>query len=254
MSHSTDGQGASDFFVGWGKAPSGTAGFVLRIVAALAGFAFLLSFALAWSVQERGGGGFGGGLKLQGRVANLPYPVLQVFPNAKYPAGHMMLIAGGGKQNMGATVAKLQGKAVEVRGFLLKRGDIDVIVTDTPGHFKVLDETAKIAAVKPVSLGRWRIAGEICDGKCYAGVMRPGTGIAHKACANLCIAGDQPAVLATVRPVNGAGFVLLAGQDGKLPPVSLYDHVALPVELEGELVKFGDLYVLKADWSKVVRQ
>ena len=84
--------------------------------------------------------------------------------------------------------------------------------------------------------------------------MRPGTGLAHKACANLCIAGDQPAVFSAVRPVNGASFLLLAGPDGGLPPKSLYDYVALPVELEGELVRYGDLHVFKVDWSKVVRQ
>ncbi len=143
---------------------------------------------------------------------------------------------------------------MEVSGVLLKRGDIDVIITDTPGHYKVLEGAATSPPLTAVSLGRFRIAGEICDGKCYAGIMRPGNGIAHKACANLCIAGDQPAVLATFRPVAGASFVLLAAADGNIPPRKMYDYVALPVELEGELVRYGDLLVLKADWSKIARQ
>ncbi|MGE3246507.1 MAG: hypothetical protein AB7F96_01375 [Beijerinckiaceae bacterium] len=245
---------ATEFFVGYAPPPRGIGRFVFAAAAAFLAAAFVFAFALAWSVQERGGGGFGGGLKLQGRVANAPYPVLQIFPSARYPSGHVMLIAGGGKQGMGPAVAKLEGKALEVSGFLLKRGDIDVIVTDTRGHYKVLEETAKLPALQPVSMGRWRIAGEICDGKCYAGVMRPGRGIAHKACANLCIAGDQPAVFATVRPFSGASFMLLADADGKLPPKILYDYVALPVELEGEVMKYGDLFVFRADWSSIRRQ
>lgn len=243
-----------DFFVGYGRAPRNVARYVIKLVLGALAFVFALSFALAWSVQERGGGGFGGGLKVQGRVANLPYPVLQIFPSAKYPRGHVMLIAGGGKQGMGKTVDKLVGKALEVRGFLLKRGDLDVIVTDTPGHYKTIAETATVAALAPQSHGRFRIAGEICDGKCYSGVMRPGRGIAHKACANLCIAGDQPAIFATVRPVKGASFLLLANSSGKIPPKSMYDYVALPVELEGELVQYGDLLVFKADWSSIRKQ
>lgn len=245
---------AQEFFVGYGSAPRGIARFAVRLALGLLAVAFLLSMALGYSLQERGGGGFGGGLKVVGRVANLPYPVLQIYPSAKYPSGHVMLIAGGGKQGMGETVAKLAGNSVEVSGFLLKRGDIDVIVTDAPSHYKVLSEAPQVPALQPESLGRYRIAGEICDGKCYAGVMRPGTGISHRACANLCIAGDQPAVFATVRPFAGASFMLLADKDGKIPPKVMYDFVALPVELEGELVRYGDLYVLKADWSRIARQ
>jgi hypothetical protein len=236
----------AEFFVGYGRPPQGVSRFVIKVILALLVFAFVLSFAIAWSVQERGGSGFAGGLKVQGQVANLPYPVVRIFPNSRYPKGHVMLIAGGGKQGISAHVATLKGKSVELRGFLLKRGDIDVIVTDTPGHYKILADKPPVAPMQPVSLGKWRIAGEICDGKCYAGVMRPGTGLSHKACANLCIAGEQPAVLATVRPVNGASFLLLADKSGKIPPRTMFDYVALPVELEGELVRYGDLHVLKA--------
>lgn len=244
----------SEFFVGYARPPSGLARFAIKVAGGLLAGAFLLAFALGHSVQERGGGGFGGSVTVVGRVANLPYPVVQVFPTDKYPSGHVMLIAGGGKHGMGDTVAKLAGKAVEVRGFLLKRGDIDVIVTDSAEHFKVVDENPATAALTPHTLGRFRLAGEICDGKCYAGIMRPGTGISHKACANLCIAGDQPAVLATFRPVMGRSFVLLAGLDGKIPPPAMYDQVAVPVELDGELLRYGDLLVLRADWSSVRRQ
>ena len=251
---SAQGGENAEFFVGYGNAPRGVGWLVLKVIAGFLMLAFVLSFALAWSVQDRSGSRFGGGLKVQGRVANLPYPVIQIFPNTQYPNGHVMLIAGGGKLGMGPVVETLKGKSVEARGFLLKRGDLDVIVTDTSGHYTVIAGKPAIAALGPVSLGRFRIAGEICDGKCYAGVMRPGRGIAHKACANLCIAGDQPAVLATTRPVKGASFLLLAGADGQLPPRTLYDYVALPVELEGELVRHGNLHVFKVDWIKVKTQ
>lgn len=243
-----------EFFVGYGSVPRGVSRYALKVIAILLASVFLLSFALAWSVQERGGGGFGAGLTLQGRVANLPYPVAQVFPSPKYPSGHVFLILGAGKTGMGPVIEELKGKAVEIKGAHLKRGDLDMIVTNSKNNYKIIDENPKIAELKPEPLGRFRIAGEICDGKCYAGGMRPGWGIAHKACANLCIAGDQPAVLATYRPVKGANFLLLADKNGNKPPNKMYDFVAIPAVLEGELVRYGDLLVLKADWSRTKRQ
>lgn len=243
-----------EFFVGYGAAPRGVSRYAIKVILVLLAGAFLISFALAWSVQERGGGGFGEALTVKGRVANLPYPAVQVFPTPDYPSGYVLLILGAGKTGMGPVVDKLKGKAVEVKGAHLKRGDLNMIVTNSMNNYKVIDENPKIAALKPESLGTFRIAGEICDGKCYAGGMRPGRGIAHRACANLCIAGEQPAVLATFRPIKGANFLMLADKDGNKPPKKMYDFVALPAVLEGELVRYGDLLVLKADWSKIKRQ
>ena len=103
----------------------------------------------------------------------------------------------------------------------------------------------------PVSLGRWRIAGEICDGKCYAGAMRPGTGLAHKACANLCIAGGVPAVFVSSSPVEGHRYFLLADETGKPAGELLKDHVAVYVEAEGEVERLDDLAVFRIDRSTI---
>ena len=97
--------------------------------------------------------------------------------------------------------------------------------------------------VKP--LGRWRLTGEICDGKCYAGAMRPGTGLAHKACANLCLIGGVPPVLVTTAPVEGERFLLIAGADGGPVTPALLDHVATLVQVEGDVERRGSLLVLR---------
>ena len=84
--------------------------------------------------------------------------------------------------------------------------------------------------------------------------MRPGVGLAHKACANLCIKGGIPPVLVLDQPVRAGGletvFVLLSDMQGGAVGQELYDLVALMVRLEGALERHGDLLVLKTDLNR----
>ena len=77
--------------------------------------------------------------------------------------------------------------------------------------------------------------------------MRPGRGLAHKACANLCLIGDVPPVFVTTQPVEGAEFLLITGPDGTRLPAAAYDFVGQPVSVEGEVERFGDLAVFRLD-------
>ena len=103
------------------------------------------------------------------------------------------------------------------------------------------------ALPEAVPLGRWRLAGEICDGKCLAGAMRPGRGLAHKACANLCLIGDIPPVFVSTQPVEGSEFLLVLDRNGGPMPKAAYDYIAQFVSVEGEVARHGDLLVLKMD-------
>lgn len=189
---------------------------------------------------------WGGEQTLRGHVSRIGYPLLHLPPDRDFPRGRVMLLSGGGKR--GADVPESAGP-VELRGSVLRRGTIEMLVVDGPG--KPLDDTPDLQAALRESLGRWRIAGEICDGKCYAGAMRPGSGIAHKACANLCLIGDIPAILVTVAPVAGSHFLLLAGRDGGPLPPEIRDWVAIPVELQGDVERVGNVLVLRVDATKM---
>ena len=113
-------------------------------------------------------------------------------------------------------------------------------------------DSIKIAAggaskveVKP--LGRWRLKGEICDGKCLAGAMRPGRGLSHKACANLCLIGGVPPVFVASGQVDGSEFFLLANKDGEPLPDKYLDYVAVYVQLDGDVERRGRMLVFKVD-------
>jgi len=96
-------------------------------------------------------------------------------------------------------------------------------------------------------LGRWKLAGEICDGKCLAGAMRPGRGLAHKACANLCVAGGVPPVFVSSQPVEGSEFLMISGPERAEIPDAVYDFMAQFISVEGHISRHGDLLVFAMD-------
>jgi hypothetical protein len=101
--------------------------------------------------------------------------------------------------------------------------------------------------------GRTTLEGEIVDSKCWLGVMRPGDGKVHKACASLCIRGGIPPMFVT-RTEGAPGISLMTTFDGKaIPPESILEYVADPVRLTGLIEKRGDVYIFKADLSTLAR-
>jgi hypothetical protein len=96
-----------------------------------------------------------------------------------------------------------------------------------------------------VPLGKWRLSGEICDGKCLSGAMRPGRGLSHRACANLCLIGGVPPVFVSAEPVDGEEFFLMADENGDPLPDQYLDHVAVYISLDGEIERRGNIRVFK---------
>ncbi|MGI9422759.1 MAG: hypothetical protein ACR2PA_06170, partial [Hyphomicrobiaceae bacterium] len=101
------------------------------------------------------------------------------------------------------------------------------------------------------ALGRWRLKGEICDGKCLAGAMRPGRGLAHRACANLCLIGGVPPIFVASEPVAGSQFFLLADQDGNALPDAYLNHVAVYISLDGTIERRGKILLFKVDLASL---
>lgn len=184
----------------------------------------------------------------RGRLETNGYSLLHVGPDAAFPRGRVLLLSGFGKR--GPPVDGATG-IVEFRGGLMRRGDIEMLVVDDPP--KQVAPAADAGTLSRQSLGRWRIVGEICDGKCYPGGMRPGSGVSHRACAVLCLSGDVPPVFVTLAPVAGQSFLILAAPNGESPFVHIAHVIGIPVELEGEVERVGNVLVLRLDPEKVRR-
>lgn len=238
------------FFIGFMAIPAGLRLFLAVCALVLvAGFA-ALGWAIGASQDNPGDGAFRfdwGRQNVTGVIYTQPAPhALIVEGNERLPAGHVLMFTAGGKFSVLPRAEPLDGQLAMLSGVLLKRGDLDMMQVDG-GENGLKPAEGQAPALEVEQLGRWRLAGEICDGKCLAGAMRPGKGIAHKACANLCLIGDIPPVFVSTQPVAGAEYLLVAGPDGKQMPREWLDLVASYIEVEADIERRGDLLIMKID-------
>jgi hypothetical protein len=246
------------FFIGWQRQVArGLRRFLLLMALAVPVGGGALALLLGAAADDPAGPRFAlapgapmplplGEAALTGVLTLAPYPVLHLPPDAAAPRGRAVLLADDGKR--GATIdPALEGRTVVAEGFALARGDIDMLVLGAPPQ----PVDAAMPAVSNERLGRWRIAGEICDGKCAAGGMHPGTGLGHRACAVLCLDGELPAVFVATAPVAGHAFLLLGAAAGTRLPPGLRAHVGLRVTLEGAVERRGGMLVFLADPAPV---
>lgn len=250
------------FFVGYLNAvPRPLVYLMIGVAVALIGGMAGLAFALSSRTNDPGDAVFATNLgvqKLRGVLVEAPYPILRVQPDANHPEPHTIMLTVPGKFPVQRRAGNLFGALVDARGYMFKRGTIDMLQIQGKNGLKAVEAASDGAEptfrpAPPVSLGRWRLTGEICDGKCYTGAMRPGSGLAHKACANLCISSGAPPVFVVTEAgaVEGTTFFLMGNKDGGPLPDKFRDYVAVRVALEGEIERLDDLMIFKVDFDKV---
>ncbi len=242
------------FFIGFLSIPAGLRAFLaVCVVVLVAGFA-ALGWAIGAAQDDPGDGSFRfdyGRQTVTGVVFTQPAPhAVIVQGNERIPVGHTLMFTAGGKFSVLGRAKPLDGKLATLSGVLLKRGDLDMMqVRGGKNGLSPAEGPPPEVAVE--QLGRWRLAGEICDGKCLAGAMRPGRGLAHKACANLCLIGDIPPVFVSTQPVEGSEYLLVGGPDGGPMPKEMLDLVAAYIEVEADIERRGDLLIMKIDPATV---
>ena len=244
--------GRDAFFIGWeDRVPPGHRG-----VLGWAAFAFLaglllMAMGLARTIDDAGDGHgdwAAGEQSLTGVVTTRPYALLHLPPDAAHAKPHTMMLSVVGKYPV-VLPEGWDGRTVIATGWVVRRGALDMVqMTSAP----VLAAAAAPAPEAVERLGRWRLTGEICDGQCYVGLMRPGTGIAHRACADFCLAGGVPPVFVTTAPLRGQSFLVMANAAGGPVGREMFDYVGLRVRLDGEVERHGDMLVFKADFATAV--
>lgn len=237
------------FYVGYLNAiPKQLVVFLSVFAVCFAGGMGLAALALSSTQNDPGNGGFQWGNRFEnvGILELRPYPVLRMAATDEAPARTYML-TGQGKRGAFRQAEANQGNPVSLRGVPVARGDLMMIQV---GRVEATEDgSGSFSPSEPVPLGRWKLSGEICDGKCYAGAMRPGRGLAHKACADLCLTGGIPPVFVSSGDVEGRNFFLMADAEGNLLGDEIKPLLALFVELEGEVERLDDLMVFKTDLS-----
>ena len=234
-----------DFYVGYRPRTSKTiAAWMRPRILALLALAALLPLVLVSEQQEFAEAVFeyGHETALLGMLRTAPYPVLEVVEEG---GARPYLLVGSGKHGAREQVGGLDGRLVEARGERITRDDQWMLQLSADRPAPVPGAVMPRGAER--SLGRHTLAGEIVDGKCYLGVMQPGRGKPHRACAARCISGGVPPVFLVTDRRGERRHYLLLGADGRPLSSEILDRVAEPLAVTGEVVSSGGLWYLKAE-------
>ncbi|MEO0328729.1 MAG: hypothetical protein AAF217_09045 [Pseudomonadota bacterium] len=241
-------QKQTSFFVGYLPVPGNLRKFLLMISVAIVAGLSAGGILAGISQDDPGQANFRFDLGRQtvtGTFQSKPYPIVHVDQGSEHiKTGRSIMVTRGGKRGVNPMDRIEDGSNVEVTGILLKRGELDMfqLVGGNRG-LKTLDGSSGLPVKE--DLGTWRVQGEICDGKCLAGAMNPGRGIAHKACANLCLIGNIPPVFVSSQPIEDEIYFLVGDNVGGPMSSSAYDYVGQFVEMETQIVRQGDILIMQ---------
>ncbi len=187
-----------EMFVGYLPTPAVDRRFLLAAlplgVAALSGANWLL----ARKLEDPGAGEWRTGetYQISGALVAHPYPMIRMSaPEAPHGVRTALIVATG-KCTSSLALQGRENTPVTASGVLIRRKDRQMLEVPpfsdewlTPANIELPE-----AATNPTTqkLGVYKLAGQIMDSKCFFGVMRPGRGKTHKACASLCIRGGIP--------------------------------------------------------------
>lgn len=248
---------ARDMFIGWAKAPPVDRRFLLGALPLGLIGAGGASWLIASELDDPGAGAWltSATHKVTGVLTHKPYPMIRLSdPSAPFGMRTVLIVAQG-KCTSALQLADQKGQAVTASGVLIERKGRQML--EVPPFLEdwlsIIDAGAAnagaLAAPATHALGSARLAGTIMDSKCFFGVMRPGRGKTHKACASLCIRGGVPPSF-WVRTKDGREIVLLmTDANGGPMPMDILPLVADPTAAEGEIVRVGDLLQFRADAS-----
>jgi len=192
---------------------------------------------------------FGNVRSFEGLVLADPYPSLIV---ARGEGPSRYLLSGPGKSGADALVESVIGRTAALAGTLVFRGDQAMIQVE-PGSVVPLEASGPRPRPEETDLGERYVEGEIVGSKCYLGVMNPGSGVTHRACATVCILGGVPPLLEVRREDGRREGLVLAGPRGEAIGKQLQRLIATPVGVTGRLVDRGGTTFLFADPANIRR-
>ena len=189
-----------------------------------------------------------------------PYPTLHRLDPDRPGRVESVLLVYQGKHSAGRFSAAFDRQAVVVEGYEIRRGGWQMleIVAENPIREATsaepvnVDEITPLLALQP--LGEISLSGEIADSKCFLGVMRPGAGKIHKACAEVCLLGGIPPLLVAADAGGQKYGYLVARADGSSAAETLAQYAADPVRISGQLQQQGDLLYIAMDDDGIRRR
>ena len=197
---------------------------------------------------------------MRGILTVNPYPVLHRFNPENPGEVESVLLVYQGKHSANKFSAGFDRQEVSVDGYKISRGgwsmleitgEDAIVKTNSASGDKTVDEINALLQIKP--LGEISLKGEIADSKCFLGVMKPGAGKIHKACAEVCLLGGIPPMLVAKDAYNQKFGYLITHSDGAGASTSLAKFAAESVQITGQLQQQGDLLFIRMDEDGIRR-
>lgn len=231
-----------EFFVGYLPMPEGLKPFYkwLAVLLLLIGLGFSYWVSSSQKAVGKGQWILAEEKTYQGYLSHDPYPVLHVIGDEP----ESIILMSRGKHSSANLTSSLDGNEVTVTGFPIERGGWKLLELRDVSDVKIVGAKQPHKAVYE-PLGEVTLSGEIIDSKCFMGVMKPGEGKVHRACAAMCIAGGIPPMLVVDQSDGYRYGYILIGPKGQAAADLVIEDVAVPVSVFGQLERRGDLTYLR---------
>lgn len=180
---------------------------------------------------------------------------VEPYPMMVHDDGSIHLLIGIGKFGVADRAMEFDGRYCEVDGWALARSDRRAIQLDlAEDSIREGDGVARSSpAEKRGDQAQIELIGEIVDGKCFLGAMKPGDGKAHKSCATLCIEGGLPAMFVSDSRLGLDQLPLVVVDGSAELPDAVLGLVGEPVRVAGSLSFVGTLPILSINSDGVER-
>jgi hypothetical protein len=245
-----DPPGATDaFYIGYDPPmPRPLARLVRRAVrlAVAIGVSAVALLAARHRAIAGGAFAFGDVQPVAGVLVERPYPALRVAGRSA-----STLLVATGKHGAAPLIRGRTDRAVIVRGQRISRDGNEML------EIASIAESARPGGPSGAAPGgpsgaapgaEVVLRGEIVDSKCFLGVMTPGQGKTHRACASLCLRGGIPPALLVEDRAGASRLVLLVSPAGDaVDPSLVADRAFEPTEMAGTLSRVDGWWVLRTD-------
>ncbi|MEA5467094.1 hypothetical protein [Leptothoe sp. PORK10 BA2] len=238
--------GRDDFYIGYAPLPPSIRRFLLwfvpLLVLAVLGLAMI---APSLHFEQANSGKIVGAKVFEGFLVAEPAPHLLV-PDAAKNNFTVYPLSGTNKRSPLPKIMEQAGQWVKLNGILISRNHYGMLAARSAEPIAAPAGAVSLPD-QSVSLGKFAIAGEIVDGKCYPGIMKPGRTKTHRACAIRCISGGVPPVFRAQNQSGQALYFLLSDTQGKAVNDRILSLVADPIQITGNVIQYGNTFILKAD-------